>query len=367
MNRTIPFLSALCGLLLLAGGVLSAQDIIYTDASTLPLYGKAIPSSMEWYERLPASLENELKEAGRGAVWSLGRDAAGLFIRFRSDSPVLYARWTSTYGSVMNHMTATGIRGLDLYTLDRGQWRFAGSGRPSAEITTSVPLLSNADGSMREYILYLPLYDGIRSLEIGIQEGCTLEGPAVEWPARKGKVVMYGTSILQGGCASRPGMAFTSIIGRRLGREVINLGFSGNGRLDASIARLMAQVEDPAVFVLDEVPNCEAELIDAQGEGFFRILRAAHPDVPVVFIENPLYTHMEYDRRVHDSVTSRNAAQRRLFEKLRKAGEKKIYYIPADKLIGSDGEATVDGVHFTDLGMMRYSDAVTPLLRKLTR
>ena len=167
--------------------------------------------------------------------------------------------------------------------------------------------------------------------------------------------------------AQRWAMAFTSIISRRLGREVVNLGFSGNGRLDEPIARLMAQVEHPAVFVMDEVPNCEAKRIDENGERFFRILRDAHPGVPVVFVENPLYAHMEYDRRMHDEIVSRNAAQKRLFQKLKKAGEKRIYYVPADKLLGFDGEATVDGVHFTDLGMVRYADVLTPLLRKLTR
>ena len=358
---------AACAALLLAGGLLSAQEIVYTDAAAFPLYGKALDGSAPHYGRLPAALESELKELGRTPVWELGRDAAGLFLRFRSDSPVIKARWTNLYGARMNHMTPTGSSGLDLYILDGKEWRFAGSGRPTGKISSDELILDNADGTMHEYILYLPLYDGLEKLEIGTREGAVIEGPAVPWPAKEGKVVMYGTSILQGGCANRPGMAFTSIISRRLGCEVVTLGFSGNGQLDAPIARLMAQVEHPAVFVMDEVPNCNADRIDEKGEEFFRILRDAHPDVPVVFVENPLYTHMEYNRKMHDEVISRNAAQKRLFQKLKKAGEKRIYYVPADKLIGTDGEATIDGVHFTDLGMIRYADVLTPLLRKLTR
>ncbi len=364
-----PFRTAtalLCAIAL-SSASLGAQTVIYTDAASFPLYGKAVEAGTDQYERLPAALESELKDSGRGSVWELGRDAAGLFLRFRSDSPLITARWTSTYTARMNHMTDTGVRGLDLYTLADGQWRFVGSGRPGSSTTTEARLLENGDGMMREYMLYLPLYDGVRKLEIGTLDGTRIEGPATERPRKGGQIVMYGTSILQGGCASRPGMAFTAIIGRRLDREVINLGFSGNGRLDYPIARLMAAVEDPAVFVLDEVPNCEGARIDSNGETFFRILRDAHPDVPVVFIENPLYPPMKYNKHFGDDVPSRNAAQRRLFDKLKKAGEKRIYYIPADKLIGTDDEATVDGVHFTDLGMMRYSDAVTPLLKRLAK
>ena len=220
------------------------------------------------------------------------------------------------------------------------------------------------DGSWREYMLYLSLYDGVSSLKIGIAEGSSIEKPAVDLPARDRKIVMYGTSILEGGCANRPGMAFTAIIGRRLNREVINLGFSGNAWLDPEIAALMTRTEDPGVFVLDYVPNCTAKMIDEKGEAFFSILRKACPDVPVVFVENPIYPHSRYDLSAREDVTARNMSQKALFSKLKKAGEKNIYYVPADNLIGKDGEATVDGIHFTDLGMVRYSDVVTPVIRK---
>jgi len=359
---TRKFLTALfCSLACIS---LSAQDFVYTDASGFHVYGKAIDNSFPQYGRLPEYLEAELAAVNRSPVWELGGNSAGLYIRFRTDSPDIRARWTVTINRSMNHMTDTGCKGLDLYTLDGGVWRFAGSGRPSRERENDQPLLESTDGTMREYMLYLPLYDGIEKLEIGVREGSVLAQSSVVWPLRKGKVVMYGTSILQGGCASRPGMAFTSIISRRLGVEVVNLGFSGNGRLDYEIARLMAQVEDPAVFVLDEVPNSHEEMVKSNGETFFHILRDAHPDVPVIFVENALYPHMRYNKFFYRVVTDGNRAQKELYEKLRKAGEKRIYYVPADKLIGTDGEGTVDGVHFTDLGMMRYSDILIPVLKK---
>jgi hypothetical protein len=267
----------------------------------------------------------------------------------------------------MNHMTPTGSSGLDLYILDGKEWRFAGSGRPTGKISSDELILDNADGTMHEYILYLPLYDGLEKLEIGTREGAVIEGPAVPWPAKEGKVVMYGTSILQGGCASRPGMAYTNILSRRLDREVINLGFSGNALLDPEIARWMASTEDPGVFVLDESPNCTADLIDEKGEAFFRILRDAHPDVPVIFVDMTPYPYRAFDTECDKKVASVSAAQRALYERLKKAGEKRIYFVPGDKMLSPDGEGSVDGKHLTDLDMVHYADLLEPVLRKVLR
>ncbi len=334
---------------------------VYTDASAFPLYGKAREDTKERYERLPV----EFEAVSRPDVWYLGRNSAGLYLRFRSDSPDIWCRWTSTFGNSMNHQALCGTRGVDLYILNNGKWRFAGSGRPRpSDKTTEALLIGNMEPQMREYMLYLSLYDGISDLEIGVDSLFVLEGPQVESPRVEKPIVMYGTSILQGGCASRPGMAFTSIISRRLDREVINLGFSGNAFLDMEIASLMASVEDPAIYVFDYVPNASADLIREKGEAFFRIVRDAHPDVPVLFLEDPHFSGYGLDAHITTEIDRKNAAQRELFDKLRSQGEKRIYYLPSEDEIGYDGEAFVDGIHFTDLGMMRYADWITPVLRK---
>ena len=348
-------------LLLLAGFIPAfAGEPVWHDASEFPLYGKAVDSTLTRYERLPASYQGKI----RNVLWNLGRNSAGLFLRFRSDSPYIRVKWTSMTGNSMNHMAATGVRGVDLYVLmDDGQWHFAGVGRPAGR-TTDAKVADGMSVEDREYMLYLPLYDGVDSLSIGIDGKASISGPEVCYPDSDGAVVMYGTSILQGGCASRPGMAHTNILGRMLGREVINLGFSGNALLDYEIAEVMASVADPAVFVLDYVPNASAEQIAGKGETFFRILRDAHPDVPVVFIEDPQFPHSCVNQKIGREISRKNAAQRKLFESLKKSGEKKIFYIPSENLIGDDGEATVDGVHFTDLGMIRYAECVFPVIRK---
>lgn len=332
----------------------------YVDASAFPVYGKATEATSERYTRFPAALEEQVRKD----LWNLSRDAAGICIRFRSDSKVIRARWNSTFKCVMNHMTPTGIRGLDLYALDRGEWVFVCTARPQSGQSSDVKIVSGMDGQMREYVLYLSLYDGVQDLELGVEPGAVIEGPKVDWPSREKPVVMYGTSILQGGCANRAGMASSNILSRRLGREVINLGFSGNGKLDLEVAQLMAAVPDPGVYVLDHVPNNTPQAVTEKTEAFFRVLRDAHPDVPVVFIENPDYPSTRFDLEFGKDLKERNAALKAVYDKLRKSGEKRLYYIPADKLIGLDGEATVDGIHFTDLGMVRYAEVVYPVLKK---
>ena len=341
------------------------KKTVYVDASNFPIYGKAIENTSATYERLPASLEGVIRKP----VWDLAHHSAGISIRFRSNSTSIRLRWISFGLHTMNHMTDTGTRGLDLYSQDPvdGHWRFVKSARPVKDTLNDQLIIDNMEPRMREYIVYLSLYEGVKKVEVGVDEGSVIEGPALNSPKKGSPIVMYGSSILQGGCANRPGMAFTNIISRELDREVVNLGFSGNALLDYEIAELMAQVKDPAVFVLDNVPNSDAKTIDERQEKFFRILRNAHPDVPVVFVENPNYPHLVFDKVRADDVDARNASMKAVYEKLKKAGEKKIYYIKGDKMIGLDGEATVDGTHFTDLGMVRYTEYVLPTLKKALR
>lgn len=361
MKNFIAFLAVAFAITILSGSA-SAQNVVYTDASVFPLYGKVSEQTNERYERLPSSLEGVSREP----VWYLGRHSAGLFIRFRSNSTSIHVRWESTFNNTMTHMTDTGTKGLDLYAIVDGEWRHVCSAQPQGKKSERC-IIANMDPFEREYMLYLSLYDGVKSLEIGVDEGSVLDLPAVDRPSREKPVVMYGTSILQGGCANRPGMAHTNIISRRLDREVMNLGFSGNALLDMEIAELMASVEEPGLYVLDYVPNASAEAIDEVGEQFFRKIRDAHPDVPVIFIEDVIFPHTIFDNKILEEVTKKNEAQERLYKKLKKSGEKRIYYISAEGMIGDDGEATVDAIHFTDLGAMRYVNHVLPVIKRALR
>lgn len=337
-----------------------AQKIVYTDAAKFPVYGKISTETNERYERLPSKLEN----VSRKDVWKLGRSSAGLYIRFRSNTTSMRVKWQSTFDNEQNHMTDLGTRGLDLYALVNGEWRAVAPVRPTKKGVNEWTIIRNMRPEYREYMLYLSLYDGVKSLEIGVDEGAYLGQPEVASPSTEKPIVMYGSSILQGGCASRPGMAYTNIIGRRFDREVFNLGFSGNARLDMEIAHLMASVKDPGAFVLDFVPNSSDKLINEAAEKFFRVLRDTHPNVPVIFVEDPIFPRTAFDTKLHEEVVGRNIAMTQLFKRLKKAGEKKIYYVSAKKMLGDDGDATVDGSHFTDVGALRYVENIMPALKK---
>lgn len=335
-------------------------NINYYSADSLPLYGKATDLTLSRYERLPDSLEN----ISRPVLWNLGRNSAGLAIRFHSSSTFIAAKWEVRSNFVLDNMTPRGIQGLDLYCLtDSNTWRFAGSGGPNGKHNEAM-LVENMEQREREYLLYLPLYNGLTSLSIGVDSVSEVEQPRVNMPVTDKPIVFYGSSILQGCSASRPGMAHTNMLQRWLNRECINLGFSGNALLDLEIARVMAGV-DASVFVLDFLPNATVAQINERMEEFYSIIRAKHPDTPILFCEHPLYTHGAFDTKIAALIQEKNETLQKIFHSLEARGEKNIYLLPSENFIGTDGEATIDGKHFTDLGFIRYAHVLHPILKDL--
>lgn len=347
-------------LLVLLSCALAAQGQVWHDATKMHVYGKAVKDTYAPFARFPADIDSLVRDGVR----YLGRDAAGLYVQFRTDSPSVHVRWKSVKRLTMSHMSSVGSRGVDLYARRDDGWRFVGSARPALDYhETTRCIVKEMSAGYKEFRMYLSLYDGVSELEIGTEPGYEFIPESIV--KRAAPIVMYGTSILQGGCVSRPGMAFTNILGRWLDREVVNLGFSGNAILDLEVAQLMARVENPAVFVLDNVPNCKPEVILERGEAFVRILREAHPSVPVVFVEMAHYSYDWVSTSSFEVVEARNAAQRTVYERLQAAGYKNLYYVPGALLNGTDGEATVDYVHTTDLGQTRYAQALYPVLKEL--
>ena len=347
---------------------ISAQDYVYTDATTLPVYGKICKDTYEPFSRLPARLEG----VSRTAVWRLGRNSAGEYIRFSSDAGAFSLRWTPTFKTESTNMTLCVARGLALYVNDGGEWVYVGTGRPANKgketgpnETTCKISCSKLAGEMHEFLLYLSLYDGVKKLEIGVPEGCRIEAGKIDSPRAEKAVVMYGTSILQGASASHPGLCGTALLGRMLDRQVINLGFSGNALLDMEIAELMAAYPDPGVFVMDNMPNGSPELTKEKEAAFFRILRNAHPDVPVVFVENPNYPGMRFDAGREKYVRVRNEALHEVFDSLVASGEKNIYLVPAMNMLGEDNTGTIEGTHFTDVGFISYAKILAPVLKQV--
>jgi hypothetical protein len=336
---------------------------LWYDLRLLDVEGKGWQDTKEFYDRLPAKAEGKVRDA----VWSLSRHAAGLCARFVTDAPTIQARWTVTSDRLaMPHMPATGVSGLDLYVkTDAGRWHWLAVGQPTAA-TTTARLVTGLPAGKREYLLYLPLYNGVSSVELGIPKGSTLaKGPPRPTEARQ-PLVFYGTSITQGGCASRPGMVHTAILGRRLGRPVINLGFSGNGKMEPELAGLLAEL-DAAVYVLDCLPNLNGKEVAERTEPFVRALRQPRPRTPIVLVEDRSYANAFLLSGPRQHNEENRAALHAAYDRLTKAGVEGLHYLPGVGLLGDDGEATVDSSHPTDLGFVRQADAFARVLEPVLR
>lgn len=332
------------------------SNLAWYDALTIGVSGQGWSDVAAPYDRLPASA----RATAPPAVWSLSHHSAGLAVHFQSDSPALSARWSVLNENLaMAHMPATGVSGLDLYARDGDTFRFVANGRPEKQTDNEAKLVADAPGDMHEYLLYLPLYNGTTKLEIGIKPDARIA--KVSGEAKK-SIVVYGTSIVHGGCASRPGMAYPSILGRRLHRPAINLGFSGNGRMEMAMAEIVGTL-DPAVFVLDCLPNMSPEQVTERIVPFVNRLRELHPDTPIVLCENITYQGAWFSAGTGRH-NDKNVALQAEYQELRDASVKNLYYLPGDTFLGNDMEATVDGTHPTDLGFMRQADALEPILRE---
>ena len=330
------------------------KNLYWYNARSLTIEGKGWNDTESFYDRLPAKANNIVREP----VWKLSKCSAGISVHFSTDAPSLAVKWDGVNSMV--HMTAVGVSGLDLYVRHEGEWKWLGAGLPIKEQNES-QLFDGLYSEPRDYMLYLPLYNSVHEIELGIPAPFELKAIP---PRNKKPVVFYGTSITQGGCASRPGMCYTAILGRWLDNPIINLGFSGNGIMEPEVIDLLCEL-DPAAYVLDCLPNVEVPAINEREESAIRKLKTAHPETPVVLIDNMLYANAflkESRKKRHDAS---NAAQYAIYKKLVEEGLRGLYHIKDNALIGTDSEATVDGIHFTDLGYMRFSEKLIDPLKKI--
>ena len=319
-----------------------------------------------YYDRLPARAEKTVPRS----VWGLSRESAGMSVRFETDAPWIYVRYRLTssnlthgWGDVAN-MNASGV---DLYAqapdpvTGKQVWYWVGGNKPATNNATDRLVNGLAPGK-RQYVLNLPVYNGVESIEIGVPPSATFVGvpPRTDLP-----IVFYGTSIMQGGVASRPGLAISAFVGRRLDRPTINLGFCGSGKMDAPVVDLLAEIK-AAAYVIDCAPNMWADTITERTEPLVRRLRQAHPETPILLVEHHDYPSPEsLLPGENKNIRERNVALRAAYDRLVKAGVKQLFYLPGRKLIGDDSEGTGDGVHPNALGTFRYVEAYTAALKDI--
>lgn len=342
----------------MAANKAAALELSWHDVSEWGVEGRGWGDQerKRWYDRLPAKAEGKVT----GAVWSLSRDSAGMAVRFRTDATEIHARYQLLKERIaMPHMPATGVSGVDLYARDaNGRWKWVQVVKPDKARINAAIITGMAPGS-REYLAYLPLYNGIEKLEIGVPPKAAFE--RLE-PRKQLPILFYGTSITHGASASRPGMVHTAILGRRFDMPVINLGFSGNGRMDPPVVDLLCE-QPAAVYVIDCLPNMNAEQVSQRTIPLVKRLREARPDTPIVLVEDRvnanswvLPARAEHHKKNHEAL-------REAYGKLKAEGVAKLYYVEGDHLIGDDTDGTTDASHPNDLGFMRQADVFEPVLR----
>ena len=350
--------------------IITDSTIIYYGRQHFLIEGTAILDSLKEspYDRLPISYKEKVREP----VWDLSKASAGITVRFHSNSTSINLKWTVLNDFDMPHMAATGIKGIDLYTKYNNKWRYVTTAGALVGLKTyqnkSIPadnineyeLIKNMTPEFREYKLFLPLYDGVTKLEVGIDSTASIEKAS---PSAVKPIVFYGTSITQGGCASRPGMAHTNIISRKLDVDCINYGFSGNGRMETPIVELISEI-DARFYVIECLQNMDSERVSERVKPLVDIIRTKHPHTPIVLVENMMYTTAFLNQTEETRLIQENAVLKNEYDKIIKSGTPNIFYIKDNKDFLLDNEGTVDGVHLTDLGFLRYADYLMENFKK---
>ena len=310
------------------------------------------------YQRLP----NRAKSQVRTAVWNLSRESAGLAVRFFTNSKQIKVRYQATGSYSMPHMPATGVSGVDLYAWEGDNAHVCYTDYAFADTIQYNYVVDRANGTKggKQYELLLPLYNGVKWLEIGVEANSEFSFIPV---GDEKPIVAYGTSITQGACASRPGMAWTNIVSRKLRTPVVNLGFSGNGKLEKEVIALMTEL-DAQVYVID----CMANLYDRSEQEVCSLVEDAVKqirsvrDTPILLVEHEGYSNCNTNNEWREASAKTNRALKMAYNNLMRQHVKGLFYLPKEEL---DPDSWVDYVHFSDYGMVQHANAVCEQLKKI--
>ena len=314
------------------------------------------------FRRMPLEHGGQLTQAVDDLAWH----TAGVQLRFRTSSRRLCLRVKLRGVHAMDHMPATGEAGFDVYIGEVGAMDVAGTARFNRALDAYQATLCNLPTAERRTVtINFPLYKGVAELEVGLDAGSRLAAPPPHtW---KQGVVIYGTSITQGGCASRPGMAYTNILSRRIDAPFLNLGFSGSGRGEPGVARVIATLPAPALFVMDYEANAGGvEKIRETLPVFLDIIRQSWPKTGILIVSKVPYASEVFNSESRKARLAARDFQRQTVARLRRAGDTRIAFIDGSTLLGKDfGDCSVDGVHQTDLGFLRMADRLEQPIRAL--
>lgn len=336
------------------------KDVLWRNAleSVFSLHGVFYDFNENRYRRMDGSVSSRVSE---GVEW-LSTHTAGGRIRFTTDSSFVAIYCKIPNNGVMNHMTIVGMNGFSIYE----------NGVYSGMITPSYEQFSDKntkeiefDGicrlqnvGLKKIEIYFPLYNGVNELFIGVKKTAFVEPYA--YP-QEGKICFYGSSITQGGCASRPGNDYISLLSRWLNTDVVNFGFSGNARGETVMAEYIAK-QKSKVFVLDYDYNSPKQDLCERHYAFYKIVRRENPLTPILFISKPDF---EYDAESGE----RREIIYETYKKAKRNKDRKVAFLDGELLFGKFGRdgCTVDTCHPNDLGFYRMAEKIYPILKRLLK
>jgi lysophospholipase L1-like esterase len=336
---------------------LGETEYQFLDPSTPPLMLSGLPwfAKEREYCRLPLDTLEKQSDGVRTLAWN----TAGVQVRFRSNSNKISLQVKLHSANLMSHMPATGQSGFDLYVGTGNKKTYLKTAIPPSNVDQYEAVIFDGQEQMeREFTINFPLYNGVEKLRIGLLPGTELSAPtAFTIPS---PVLFYGSSITQGGCASRPGNCYCQILSRHLDFECLNFGFSGNARGELIMAEIIASLKLSA-FVMDYDHNAPtAEYLQETHAPFYRLIRKQQPDLPIVMVSMP-----DVDLR-REAADLRRKIIRKTYRQGLSEGDRNLYFVDGRKLFGNkDRDAcTVDGCHPNDLGFFRMAEHIEPTLRK---
>lgn len=304
----------------------------------------------ECFRRLPAEVADKVSEGVAG----LSLCTAGGRVRFVADSPFIAINTKLCAQHRMPHMAFAGSVGFDMY-VDR---RYHGTFMPPMASTPGYESILNVSGGEHLIEINMPLYGGVTELYIGLHENSTLKNPP-EYSIKE-PIVYYGSSITQGGCASRPGNSYQNIITRVLDAEQINLGFSGNAKGESEMAEYIAKLSMSA-FVLDYDHNSPSpEHLRETHYPFYKTVREKNPDIPIIMLSRPKPHLSEIEKKRLEIVQES-------YERAKSEGDTKVWFQAGPDLISPEAEetCTVDGTHPNDSGFVSMATKLTEVLKEI--
>lgn len=364
MNRYITALVALVATL-----QLSAQTIWHNpqDAAINPIEGQYWQGEQRsgFYNRMPDRFKDDMRER----VWDLSTNNSGESILFRTNSKNIKIRYTlNSPKDAMVNMSAIGAKGVDLYASDSEGESFRVVGDVSFGDTCvynckKIEYFYDKDNDGYNYQLYLPLYNGVKEMKIGVDKGAEFEFLA---PSKEKPIVVYGTSIAHGASASRAAMSWTSQLSRSLNMPLYNIAFSGNGRLEDVIIGAIGEI-DASIYIIDCMPNLQhtdsAELVKLICRQI-RTLRNTRPEIPILLTDHIGYSRAASNLEFKNLAINTIDAQREAFKILTEEGITGLYHLD-NKTLNMPYDAYVDAIHPSDYGMWLYAQSYEKVLREI--